>query len=72
MKAKTTINFSEAQLDALRTLLLNVGWQTPDEGSLGRITFYRTDEVQEIAKNLSDLLERADTCGITTEGRITR
>ena len=72
MKAKTTINFNDAQLEALRTLMLNIGWQNPQEGSYGRIEFYRTDEVQQIARDLSDLLDRADTCGITTEGRITR
>jgi len=72
MKAKTTINFSEAQLETLRSLMLNIGWQTPEEGSHGRIAFYRTDEVQQIARDLSDLLDRAESCGLTTEGRITR
>jgi hypothetical protein len=72
MKAKTTINFNEAQLETLRSLMLNVGWATPEEGTYNRINMYRTSEIEELAKNLSDLLDRADSLGVTVEGTIRR
>ena len=72
MKAKTTVNFSDRQLEALRSIMLNYGWATPDEDNSARVSYYRTAEQQEVAKALSDILDRADIAGITVEGPVRR
>lgn len=72
MKAKTTVNFSDRQLEALRSIMLNYGWATPDADNSSRVSYYRTDEQQEVAKALCDILERADIAGITVEGPVRR
>ena len=71
MKAKTTINFTDTQIKALRSLMTSIGWQSPVEGSR-RIEFWRSEDDQEMARALSDLLEKADTLAVVTEGNIRR
>jgi predicted xylose isomerase-like sugar epimerase len=72
MKAKTTVNFSDRQLEALRSIMLNYGWATPDSDNSARVSYYRTQEQQEVAKALSDILDRADIAGLTVEGPVRR
>jgi len=72
MKAKTTVNFSDRQLEDLRSMMLNYGYATPDEQGSSRVSYYRTDEQQEVAKALSDILDRANIAGITVEGPVRR
>lgn len=70
MKAKTTINFTDAQISALRSLMCSIGWQTPVEGSRTKIEIWRSDSDQDIARALSNLLDKADTLAVVTEGDI--
>ena len=72
MKAKTTVNFNDRQLEALRSMMLNIGWATPDADNSSRVSYYRSEEQQEVAKALSDILDRADIAGITVEGPVRR
>ena len=72
MKAKTTVNFSDRQLEALRSMMLNYGYASPDEQGSSRVSYYRTAEQQEVAKALSDILDRADIAGLTVEGPVRR
>ena len=72
MKAKTTINFTPAQLETLKSLMLSVAYSSPKGVESNRIEFYRTEELQSFAKDLTDLLERAESVGLTTEGEVRR
>lgn len=72
MKAKTTINFTEAQISALRSMMTSIGWQAPVEGSHSKIELWRSESDMEMAKALSDLLDKADTLAVVTEGTIRR
>ena len=72
MKAKTTINFTDTQIKALRSLMTSIGWQSPVEGSHSKIEFWRSEDDQEMARALSDLLDKAETLAVVTEGNIRR
>lgn len=72
MKAKTTINFTDAQISALRSLMTSIGWQSPVEGSASKIELWRSESDMEMAKALSDLLDKADSLAVVTEGNIRR
>ena len=61
MKAKTTINFTPAQLETLKSLMLSVAYASPKDTGSSRIEFYRTGELESFAKDLTDLLERAES-----------
>lgn len=72
MKAKTTVNFTDSQLATLRSMLSSIGWASSVEGSHYKVEFYRTSEDAELAKELANLLDRADTVALTTEGDLKR
>ena len=72
MKAKTTINFTPAQLETLRSLMLSVAYASPKADNTSKIEFYRDKNLESFAKDLTDLLERAESVGLTTEGEVRR
>lgn len=72
MKAKTTINFTTAQLETLKSLMLSVAYATPMPDNDRKIELYRRSDIETLAKDLTELLERAELCGITTEGEVRR
>lgn len=72
MKAKTTINFTPSQLETLKSLMLSVAYASPKEEHTSRIEFYRTRDLETLAKDLTELLERVDTVGLIAEGEVRR
>jgi len=72
MKAKTTINFTPAQLETLKSLMLSVAYTSPKGVESNHIEFYRTRELEGFAKDLADLLARAESVGLMTEGEVRR
>ena len=72
MKAKTIINFTPAQLETLKSLMLSVAYASPKSDNNSKIELYRHSDIEILAKDLTDVLERAETVGLTTEGNIRR
>lgn len=72
MKAKTTINFTPAQLETLRSVMLAVAYASPKADNKGKIEFYRDRDSEAFAKDLTDLLERAESVALMTEGEVRR
>ena len=66
MKTTTTINFSPAQIQTLKSLVSSYGWSTRDPGT-SQITTYVSDDSLKFARDLSKALDRVETFAIHGE-----
>jgi len=72
MKAKTTINFTPAQLETLKSLMLSVAYASAKSDNNSKIELYRHKDIEILAKDLTEILERAETVGLMTTGEVRR
>jgi hypothetical protein len=72
MKAKTTINFTPAQLETLKSLMLSVAYASAKTDNTSKIELYRHKDIEILAKDLTEILERAETVGLMTTGEVRR